>query len=80
MPKREWSRPQKRKVAAESRSGTGGFICCAVCFNLTGGERVPMVTIVKGYATCAEHVELVSTPGFDIFRLRSDPSQRRDTL
>jgi hypothetical protein len=31
-----------------------------------------MATIVKGYAVCDEHVELVSRPDFDIFHLRGE--------
>jgi len=49
------------------------YAACCVCFNLTG-KRVRMFTMVKGYAVCEEHVQLVSAPGFDIFRLRSDPT------
>jgi hypothetical protein len=48
---------------------------CCVCFILTG-KRVPMITVVKGYAVCEAHVELASTPTFDVFRLRTDPPMK----
>jgi hypothetical protein len=40
---------------------------CAICLNQ--GKRVEADTIVKGYAACSDHVELVSRPDFDIFTL-----------
>jgi hypothetical protein len=46
-----------------------GIHCC-ICLNREAG-RVQAVTIVKGYAVCEEHVELVSNPGFDIFKIKS---------
>jgi len=52
------------------------YVACCVCLNLQG-DRIPMVTIVKGYAVCEEHIQLVSAPGFDIFRLRSDSPRHR---
>lgn len=45
-------------------------IRCCVCLNQ--GRRTAMATIVKGYAVCDEHVELVSRPDFDIFHLRGE--------
>ena len=49
------------------------YCACCVCFILTG-KRVKHLTVIKGYAVCADHVELVSAPGFDIFKLHSDPN------
>ena len=46
----------------------GTHISCCVCLNR--GKRVSAVSVVKGYAVCSEHVDLVAKPGFDIFRLR----------
>jgi hypothetical protein len=42
-------------------------ISCCICLNT--GSRVSASTIVKGYAVCDAHVELVSEPDFDIFSL-----------
>lgn len=47
-------------------------IHCAVCVNQ--GKMVAAITIVKGYASCAQHVELVSKPDFDIFQLKTSKS------
>jgi hypothetical protein len=42
-------------------------IHCAICLNR--GQDVAATTLVKGYAVCQEHMELVSRPNFDIFDL-----------
>lgn len=45
------------------------FIACAICLNIKG-KRIPMTTMVRGYAVCADHVNLVANPQFDIFSIR----------
>lgn len=52
---------------AKLLSGPGRIGCC-VCLN-RGGKRVEATTVVKGYAVCANHVDLVSQPEFDIFAI-----------
>lgn len=42
-------------------------IHCAIC--LQQGKKVPAFTVIKSYAVCEAHVQLVSKPGFDIFNL-----------
>jgi hypothetical protein len=57
-------------MASRIRRKPNAHINCAVCFNR--GKRTKddeELTIVKGYAVCADHVQLVSQPGFDIFSL-----------
>lgn len=46
-------------------------ISCAICLNQRG-ERIQAETIVKGYAVCARHINLVAQPTFDIFKLGPD--------
>jgi hypothetical protein len=48
------------------------FCACCVCFILTG-KRVPHLTVIRGYAVCADHVELATKPEFNIFNLRPAP-------
>jgi hypothetical protein len=48
----------------------GVTIHCCVCLNQN--RWTPATTIIKGYACCDEHVELVSRPDFDIFHLRAE--------
>jgi hypothetical protein len=55
------------------------FTACAICFTQRG-ERVPHTTIVKGYAVCAGHIDLVSQPEFDIFTLISQTPIRRSPV
>lgn len=51
-----------------------GVIHCCVCLNQRK-ERLPATTIVKGYAVCDDHIELVGHTGFSIFKL--GPGQQR---
>jgi hypothetical protein len=44
-----------------------GIHCC-ICLNFSG-DLIQAVTIIKGYAVCDEHVDLVSRGEFDIFKL-----------
>ena len=48
---------------------------CCIC--LQQGKQVDYETVVHGYAVCAQHVELVSQPGFDIMSLLSDRPEKR---
>jgi hypothetical protein len=43
-------------------------IGCCICINQKK-RRISATTVVKGYAVCDEHVELVSNPDFNIFAL-----------
>jgi hypothetical protein len=52
------------------------FIACCICLNQTG-ERVPYITIIKGYAVCDHHRSLVSQPEFDIFTITTPLGGRR---
>lgn len=42
---------------------------CAIC--LQQGKTKTAFTVVKGYAVCEPHVQLVSKQGFDIFQLQT---------
>jgi hypothetical protein len=45
-------------------------IHCCICLNQKG-TLIAASTVVKGYAVCAEHVDLVSRPDFDIHRIKA---------
>lgn len=49
----------------------GIMVGCVVCLQRSG-ERVEAVTVVNGYAACADHLDLVSAPGFDVWKLRKE--------
>ncbi len=52
------------------KQGLENKIHCAICLNR--GKMVAAITVVKSYAVCKQHVELVSKPGFDIWQLHSE--------
>jgi hypothetical protein len=48
---------------------------CCICVNQ--GKQTEYETVVNGYAVCADHMELVSQPGFDIMSLLLQRRERR---
>jgi hypothetical protein len=57
---------------------SGGAIHCCVCINRGNFRRDPRgITVIKGYAACPDHIELVSHPGFDVFMLSAAHETRR---
>ena len=55
----------------KDRNAEENWVACAVCLNQSG-KRVKMATIIKGYAVCEDHIDIVSAPGFDVYMLRTD--------
>lgn len=54
-------------TVAKKTEGSGGDIHCCVCINRGKFGRDPRgITVVKGYAACPDHIELVSHPAFDV--------------
>lgn len=61
-----------KKTAAENYmtcAVADNYIACAVCFVRTG-SRIPAITVANTYATCADHLPLVSNPKFSLFQLK----------
>lgn len=54
-------------MGSKIRNVNGVTLHCAICLNQ--GQKVQATTLVKGYASCEDHVPLVSRPGFDIFEV-----------
>ena len=58
-----------RDVAKDKPASAGGNVHCVVCINRGNFKPPEYVSVVNGYATCPDHMNLVSQPGFDVFKL-----------